>query len=385
MNISNDQVIKYTEYVIKSPFVQKMKGKGDDLLLAENIYASSAILATTKKEHETALEVFKEVSKSPEIYEQFLKDAIENEKEEIKEKINKTREEYEALPKRDEEFVLECSKKIDELKEQKLLQEKAIRKNLNDNYENAMKAHKKKIGLFTGILFLSITCFILFFTYSDLLDSVIYLAVGLFFMSFIGIILGSTKLLEVLGEKPQRYTNAAIDNYIIQQAAGYNEQIEILNKAVDLGYGINSTFARELNASGQKAEAVTTQARNRLFELREYIDVLNNQFRDIVHTLQMTLENFDAINSWAVNYIRSYKQDQHNREMLELEEERAYEQRRANRRLEDEQRRQTEAMQKQADAAEKQAREAARQAEASEEKRKRMENERWGDHYRTDI
>lgn len=151
MNISNEQVIKYTEYVIKSPFVQKMKGKGDDLLLAENIYASSVMLTTTKKEHETALEVFKEVSKSPEIYEQFLKDAIENEKEEIKEKINKTREEYEALLKRDEEFVLECSKKIDELKEQKSLQEKAIRKNFDDNYENAMKVYKKKIGVLSVV------------------------------------------------------------------------------------------------------------------------------------------------------------------------------------------------------------------------------------------
>lgn len=168
-----------------------------------------------------------------------------------------------------------------------------------------------------------------------------------------GLIISLCLFIGRMSVKPKQYTKAAIENYIIQQATGYNEQIEILNKAVDLGYGINSTFARELNASGQKAEAVTTQARNRLFELREYIDVLNNQFKDIVHTLQMTLENFDAINSWAVNYIRSYKQDQHNREMLELEEERAYEQRQANRILEAEQRRQTEAMQKQADAAEK--------------------------------
>ena len=70
MSISTEDVIRAAHCVLKSPFVKKMKGatKEDDLLLAEEIYQSSATLGTIKKEHIHALSVFSEAATAPEPY-----------------------------------------------------------------------------------------------------------------------------------------------------------------------------------------------------------------------------------------------------------------------------------------------------------------------------
>lgn len=396
MNILNEQVIHYADYVTNSPFVMKAQGKGDNALLAKDICESSAMLTTTKREHETALEVFREAAKIPEIYAQLLRSTFEYEKAELEERDRKAQEEYNNLPKKDEAYIHECSREIDHLKEQKLSQEKLLRKNIDDNYEAAMKTYKNQIKKRMIILICLVVLCVLV-SILTLTSDTDALPFGISIAGFLGTPIGVAALVCIpFGivpgiSKPQKYTAEAIDNYIVQQTSRYDAQIDALKKCIEVGIDENSEFAKKLRATKAKLSAIPLQNYFKLMDLNKFLNVSANNFKDIISVLETTLENFDSINSWAANYMREYKQEQHNEKMLELEQERAQKQEESNARVEDEQRRQTEALQRQADAAEDQAREAARQAEeaarqadASEEMKRRMENERWGDVYRTD-
>lgn len=381
MNITDTQLLKSVDYIATSPFVHKTINKSNlnEFDIADRIYKSSAMLGSIKKEHIDSLDILQKASND---YDHFASVVFENMKE-IKEEqekiIDEAHKKYESTPKVDHEYIRKCKKEIENLQTEKRLSEESIKKIVID--KNQLDFNKTRNILIVSIIGL-LFAIIIFFSSQSV--SALALCIG----AFLGLISSIGTLFSIIVYFPLKKMLknpdfSFIEGKIAEVNRKYNYKIDCVEKEMEKGFDSNSEFNLRLLLAQQEFYQTISKARDTISNLILYKDILSDRFNGGIAILKKTLENFDSINLWAANIVRDYTQAQHNEKIAEIEQRKLSEQEKANKvqaeaykKQTDELRRQNALLQRQAEAADKQAREA-------EEIRRRMENERYGDYYKT--
>lgn len=386
MSISVEKVTQAVDYSVRSAFVKKIRGVDpeDAMSIAHEIYESSAMLGSLKKEHENVLFVLSEASKNPELYTKALAETVKKEQADLMKQAEAANQEYDAIPKRDETFIASCQQKLKEIDAEKKAKKAEIRKKFTDEFEASKKRSKrfKKIASICGVL----GAFGIIFLVSAIarMDWVFDLPVMVFIIGSLCptfALLFPFTLMDAFSPKPPSETN--IQQKIDTAMRTYDDTIAQINEKIELGYDKISEFrVRMLKADNERLDKLLL-INNRASELAAYNTIMENGFQRGISLLQSTVDNFESLNQWAANCVRDQAQKEHNDKMASIEEEKVRAQEAANRAQERAMQQQTDLLQRQAIAAEQQARAAEQQKKDTEEIRQRMERERYGDYWKS--
>ena len=379
MKITVEEYIKAVTYMLSSPFVKKIEPHIDDgdaqITLAKKIYASSAMISSVKKDHENVLNVLEEVYKGDdEPYVQALEEKFKQEEKALLESIQKKEKELKELPTVDEKYIEKCENLKKEVAA-RIKNETNERTNAIENEYEKQKESIDKMSLW-GSFFLVIGLSGLW---------LMRLSKGFGFMfcllsAFGGgmsVCLGISLRLATpfyKKEKEKRITQAASD---VEKK--YMPVFTKINEDMKRGYDSRSGFLLDVQKrqGDLNLELAIDAVKNiQYFKKREYFIYSPQSSIDL---MKKTLENFDALNTWAANYVRDKAQADHNRKMLQIEQDRYYEQKVALEGQAREMQKQNDLLREQARAAKEQAEAAKASAKDTEEIRRRMENERYGD------
>lgn len=380
MKITVEEYIKAVTYMLSSPFVKKIEPHIDDgdaqITLAKKIYASSAMISSVKKDHENVLNVLEEVYKGDdEPYVQALEEKFKQEEKALLESIQKMEKELKELPTVDEKYIEKCENLKKEVAA-RIKNETNERTNAIENEYEKQKAVLNKTTLLGAVFFViglpilgkevgPLTGWYSFCVFSFILGGMTMLTGAI------------TRLLTPITtkkEKEKRITQAASD---VEKK--YMPVFTKINEDIKRGYDSRSGFLLDVQKrqGDLNLELAIDAVKNiQYFKKREYFIYSPQSSIDL---MKKTLENFDALNTWAANYVRDKAQADHNRKMLQIEQDRYYEQKVALEGQAREMQEQNDLLREQARAAKEQAEAAKASAKDTEEIRRRMENERYGD------
>lgn len=376
MKITVEEYIKAVTYMLSSPFVKKIEphiNDGDaEITLAKKIYASSAMISSVKKDHENVLNVLEEVYKGDdEPYVQALEEKFKQEEKALLESIQKKEKELKELPTVDEKYIEKCENLKKEVAA-RIKNETNERTNAIENEYEKQKEVLNKTALFGVVLF--VIGFVgVFLSDKVNLLTILLVACGGWAMLFGGIMRLLTPI-TTKKEKEKRITQAASD---VEKK--YMPVFTKINEDIKRGYDSRSGFLLDVQKrqGDLNLELAIDAVKNiQYFKKREYFIYSPQSSIDL---MKKTLENFDALNTWAANYVRDKAQADHNRKMLQIEQDRYYEQKVALEGQAREMQEQNDLLREQARAAKEQAEAAKASAKDTEEIRRRMENERYGD------
>ncbi len=377
MSYSVEEVWNALEYAAVSPFVKKMQGdryRDEEALIAEKIYNMSAKIATEKKRHENALNVLDEAAKKVEPYADAIVECMNKQKTAIEKRAEKAQQEYDAVPKKDDAFISSCRQELEKITARKKEKESEIRHRLEEKFETAVRNRKKRliiyvIGSMIGIISL------LFLINMDP-----YGPVGLGLLLIAGTSIGATLLIvgiiDFFAGKPVPASEADIQQEINKAMPEYDRTVAEITENIEVGYAVGSDFHHALLREMDKVQAELREAGASCRVMSDIAVMWGNDFKNGVSLLQEAVENFEALSTWAANYLQDQEQKEHNKKMLAIEEEKLREQIIASQAQENAIRQQNELLERQARSAEQQARDSA-------EIRRRMENERYGEHWKT--
>lgn len=386
MGYSKEDLIQAAEYVVRSPFVEKVKGTSEEanLSVAKSIYESAAILGTKRKEHERALDIFTAATEDPKPCEQVLEEYVQKETEVLEADFNAKKEKWDAEPKVDEEYVASCQKEIKKLKEDVEKFKKDKFKETEGKVADFKAANQKgyKQLCILAVAMFGISMVFLMNEGASIGEAIKFSAVTIGGIAlFLGLPLGlygihsGKKQVQAIRTQGRQ----AADDSIKTQMEVVEWEIESLEEKIKKGYDEKSNFYRNLHKKELEWKIFGLELAERQIELNE-IKKIATDFQSAVNHVKNALDNFDALSNWAANFVRDQAQKEHNEEMEALERRRLYEQRKAAETQEEAAREQAALLKKQADAARDQAAAAQAQAEAAkkqardtEEIRRRME------------
>lgn len=371
MSTTNEKIISTVEYIVESPFVQKVLTNSNkkDLEYADAIHKMSSKLAGVKLEHEKALDVVREAAKEPENYFEIIKENSGNITAKYDKAYDEMKNKLDAMPKVDEEYVHTCKNKIEKLKEERQETEREI-------IDDVAKEEKKsKKYLITGIL-LAILC---------VCSIVVYFAfVGspwtwwLFLIFLITTIASPIILSMAYGMKNYRKEQ---NDKLSENNNRIDGEIKALNQEIERGFKENSEF--HLNIL--RAEIAVLEAKQKKLNAESKhllrIELSQNGFETAISVLENTVLNFDSLNNWAANYIQDYKQEQYNKKLYDVEMKKLKEQKLASEAQKDAFKRQNELLEEQVRAAVAAQQAAEKQAKDTEKIERRMYNEGYGEYY----
>ena len=149
----------------------------------------------------------------------------------------------------------------------------------------------------------------------------------------------------------------------------YSDKFKTLHKQMEKGYDESSEIYKKTENAKLKAELIRNKYKAKSEKAENFEAVLKEPFQKAPPLLQRAIDNMDSLVAWATNYMRDKETRQHNAMMQSIEQDRLEAQELANRK-------QNELLKQQADAA-------ARQAKDTAEIKKRMQNERYGDYWKS--
>ena len=149
----------------------------------------------------------------------------------------------------------------------------------------------------------------------------------------------------------------------------YSDKLKTLHQQMEKGYDESSEIYKKTENAKLKAELIRNKYKAKSEKAENFEAVLKEPFQKAPPLLQRAIDNMDSLVAWATNYMRDKETRQHNAMMQSIEQDRLEAQELANRK-------QNELLKQQADAA-------ARQAKDTAEIKKRMQNERYGDYWKS--
>lgn len=384
MNIKDD-FIQAIDYMIQSPFVQKINGivipdewgptqtlratgKFDNVV-AKEICDSAYMLSDIKKELEAARDAITIAGQdAPELCMDALKEHF-GDASAMQTELDAVQRELKELPQVDEVFMAACRKKEQSLIDERDAKKEAIRKGGGKVQQIHTKSvHRGKqiliVTFLMGIIGLA-GSFILKPTTTSLQIVFEFFGIYIGFMSFVLTLI--LMLIEFVRYKNRLPKELAGELREIDEI--YSDKFKTLHKQMEKGYDESSEIYKKTENAKLKAELIRNKYKAKSEKAENFEAVLKEPFQKAPPLLQRAIDNMDSLVAWATNYMRDKETRQHNAMMQSIEQDRLEAQELANRK-------QNELLKQQADAA-------ARQAKDTAEIKKRMQNERYGDYWKS--
>ena len=384
MNIKDD-FIQAIDYMIQSPFVQKINGivipdewgptqtlratgKFDNVV-AKEICDSAYMLSDIKKELEAARDAITIAGQdAPEMCMDALREHF-GDASAMQTELDAVQRELKELPQVDEVFMAACRKKEQSLIDERDAKKEAIRKGGGKVQQIHTKSvHRGKqmliVTFLMGIIGLA-GSFILKPTTTSLQIVFELFGICFGFMSFVLTLI--LMLIEFVLYKNRLPKELAGELREIDEI--YSDKFKNLHKQMEKGYDESSEIYKKTENAKLKAELIRNKYKAKSEKAENFEAVLKEPFQKAPPLLQRAIDNMDSLVAWATNYMRDKETRQHNAMMQSIEQDRLEAQELANRK-------QNELLKQQADAA-------ARQAKDTAEIKKRMQNERYGDYWKS--
>lgn len=384
MNIKDD-FIQAIDYMIQSPFVQKINGivipdewgptqtlratgKFDNVV-AKEICDSAYMLSDIKKELEAARDAITIAGQdAPELCMDALREHF-GDASAMQAELDAVQRELKELPQVDEVFMATCRKKEQSLIDERDAKKEATRKGDGKVQQIHTKTvHREKqiliVTFLMGIIGLAGTVILKPTTKTlQLLFSFFGLYIG--FMTFVITLI--LMLIEFILYKNRLPKELAGELRQIDEI--YSDKLKTLHQQMEKGYDESSEIYKKTENAKLKAELIRNKYKAKSEKAENFEAVLKEPFQKAPPLLQRAIDNMDSLVAWATNYMRDKETRQHNAMMQSIEQDRLEAQELANRK-------QNELLKQQADAA-------ARQAKDTAEIKKRMQNERYGDYWKS--
>ena len=380
-----DDFIQAIDYMIQSPFVQKINGivipdewgptqtlratgKFDNVV-AKEICNSSYMLSDIKKELEAARDAITIAGQdAPELCMDALREHF-GDASAMQTELDAVQRELKELPQVDEVFMAACRKKEQSLIDERDAKKEATRKGDGKVQQIHTKTvHREKqiliVTFLMGIIGLAGTVILKPTTKTlQLLFSFFGLYIG--FMTFVITLI--LMLIEFILYKNRLPKELAGELRQIDEI--YSDKLKTLHQQMEKGYDESSEIYKKTENAKLKAELIRNKYKAKSEKAENFEAVLKEPFQKAPPLLQRAIDNMDSLVAWATNYMRDKETRQHNAMMQSIEQDRLEAQELANRK-------QNELLKQQADAA-------ARQAKDTAEIKKRMQNERYGDYWKS--
>lgn len=380
-----DDFIQAIDYMIQSPFVQKINGivipdewgptqtlratgKFDNVV-AKEICNSSYMLSDIKKELEAARDAITIAGQdAPELCMDALREHF-GDASAMQAELDAVQRELKELPQVDEVFMAACRKKEQSLIDERDAKKEATRKGEGKVQQIHTKTvHREKqiliVTFLMGIIGLAGTVILKPTTKTlQLLFSFFGLYIG--FMTFVITLI--LMLIEFILYKNRLPKELAGELRQIDEI--YSDKLKTLHQQMEKGYDESSEIYKKTENAKLKAELIRNKYKAKSEKAENFEAVLKEPFQKAPPLLQRAIDNMDSLVAWATNYMRDKETRQHNAMMQSIEQDRLEAQELANRK-------QNELLKQQADAA-------ARQAKDTAEIKKRMQNERYGDYWKS--
>lgn len=391
MNIKDD-FIQAIDYMIQSPFVQKINGIAMpdewgptqtlhatgkfDNVVAKEICDSAYMLSDIKKELGAARDAITIAGQdAPELCMEALREHL-GDTSAMQSELKPIQKELQELPKVDDAFMEACREK-----EQSLIDEREAKKRAVQ--ENFQKSSKRKITLsvvFSVLFMLWLIGGIIGykmelgyssnseFHASNLAASAGMAIIGAFgtlCSFFTGVkLLNARKKIQNTGTYPEK-----VEKLLEEIDESHNSMIVDVRKQMEKGYDKDSALYIKIESLKLKMALIEDAYKAKIKKTENFEAILKEPFQKAPPLLQRAIDNMDSLVAWATNYMRDKETRQHNAMMQSIEQDRLEAQEMANRK-------QNELLKQQADAA-------ARQAKDTAEIKKRMQNERYGDYWKS--
>ncbi len=380
-----DDFIQAIDYMIQSPFVQKINGivipdewgptqtlratgKFDNVV-AKEICNSSYMLSDIKKELEAARDAITIAGQdAPELCMDALREHF-GDASAMQAELDAVQRELKELPQVDEVFMATCRKKEQSLIDERDAKKEATRKGDGKVQQIHTKTvHREKqiliVTFLMGIIGLAGTVILKPTTKTlQLLFSFFGLYIG--FMTFVITLI--LMLIEFILYKNRLPKELAGELRQIDEI--YSDKLKTLHQQMEKGYDESSEIYKKTENAKLKTELIRDKYKAKSEKAKNFEAILKEPFQKAPPLLQRTIDNMDSLVAWATNYMRDKETRQHNAMMQSIEQDRLEAQEMANRK-------QNELLKQQADAA-------ARQAKDTAEIKKRMQNERYGDYWKS--
>lgn len=390
MSVENNELIWAVEYLMKSPYVRKVKGvtvhDGDrsskilrlqgalDRETAREICESSHMLGSIRKDLERAKNIIVEAGRESQErviceFEKYQERAVASAKQKM-EAAQKALDEFPV----DEVFVAECRQKEKGLVEERKENRKRVEDEITQHHYREMRLYKRLIV--ASLVLLAIGIYLLQTKF----------VLGITLCLFFGMALGLSGVIglpyEIFGNK-KRWGDGTyqqqIDHVMAKVDKELNAKRSALQKDIQRGYARGSTLELKKSNCQIDLDLAKSQLEAELQKTAEFQDVAKDPLCKGIALLEETMDNLESLSSWAPNFTYEKKLSQHHSMMESIEREKLRAQEASNRVQEEEKRKQRELLQQQARAAEAQAKAAEKQARDIEEIKRRMQNERYGD------
>lgn len=397
MSVENNELIWAVEYLMKSPYVRKVKGvtvhDGDrsskilrlqgalDRETAREICESSHMLGSIRKDLERAKNIIVEAGR--ESQERVIREFDKYQERAVasaQEKVEAAQKAMEA-GSLDEAYVAECRAQREALIEERKKKKRNIEEELEGRYHRGVRVNQWVTAIFALLMAVSVAE--LFHTDPERVPTVEVLSVFGTFAGIFGTGMGLISLvLRHLGHR-ESFSNGGYDRQVEEMLEksdqGYSNKLSLLEEDIQRGYARGG--AAEIRQMSLRLDLDLGKKRleSELEKAAEFQDVVKDPLCKGIALLEETMDNLESLSSWATNFTYEKKLSEHHSMMESIEREKLRAQEASNRVQEEEKRKQRELLQQQARAAEAQAKAAEKQARDIEEIKRRMQNERYGD------
>ena len=177
-------------------------------------------------------------------------------------------------------------------------------------------------------------------------------------------LLNTRKKIQNTGTYPEK-----VEKLLEEIDESHNSMIVDVRKQMEKGYDKDSALYIKIESLKLKMALIEDAYKAKIKKTENFEAILKEPFQKAPPLLQRAIDNMDSLVAWATNYMRDKETRQHNAMMQSIEQDRLEAQEMANRK-------QNELLKQQADAA-------ARQAKDTAEIKKRMQNERYGDYWKS--
>lgn len=382
-----DNFVQAIDYMIQSPFVQKINGipsewdpikiKFETVLLdnrvAKEIYKSTYMLSSIRKALENARDIILAAGQdAPEQCMEALREhydgttAMQRELEPIQKELHE-------LPKVDDAFIEACREKEQSLIKEREAKKEATQKSggkLQQAHASSMHGLKRYLmGAFFAILIGLIVSYVSFSVLKwNSAVPYLFAILGVFggFVVFICSLI--SMLVEIVSYKKRQSGPEGLASELRQIDALYDNELAELHEQMEKGYGKGSALYAKIENLNQKMTLVEDAYKAKMKNAERFEAILRDPFREAPPLLQRTIDNMDSLAAWAANHIHDRDAWDHNEKMQSIERERLRAQEEANHE-------QNELLRQQAAAVAQQARDTA-------EIKERMQKERYGDFWK---
>lgn len=382
-----DNFVQAIDYMIQSPFVQKINGipsewdpikiKFETVLLdnrvAKEIYKSTYMLSSIRKALENARDIILAAGQdAPEQCMEALREHYDGTTA-MQRELEPIQKELQELPKVDDAFIEACREKEQSLIKEREAKKEATQKSggkLQQAHASSMHGLKRYLmGAFFAILIGLIVSYVSFSVLKwNSAVPYLFAILGVFggFVVFICSLI--SMLVEIVSYKKRQSGPEGLASELRQIDALYDNELAELHEQMEKGYGKGSALYAKIENLNQKMTLVEDAYKAKMKNAERFEAILRDPFREAPPLLQRTIDNMDSLAAWAANHIHDRDAWDHNEKMQSIERERLRAQEEANHE-------QNELLRQQAAAVAQQARDTA-------EIKERMQKERYGDFWK---